>query len=257
MGDTAILEGSLAARARDWRNAMHAAVCDVIEPWAHGTLARAGRYPTYYDFNVLRVEDDVALDVPLLEVAADEALRGLEHRRVDFDILERGAQRRGDFEAAGWKTTRLVWMLHAGVLAGEAPDFLVEEVDYEETEPLRLSWHLEERADLEYEQYRLAAKEVAMAKDPIVLIVRDPTGEPIAFTQLQRDGGSAEINSVYVRPDHRGRGLGTAITRAAIAAGGEAEDLWIVADDEGRAKDLYARLGFRTVWTTIEFLRLR
>jgi len=144
MGDTAIVEGSLAARARDWRNAMHAAVCDVIEPWAHGTVARAGRYPTYYDFNVLRVEDDVALDVPQLEAAADEALKGLEHRRVDFDILERGAQRRSDFEAAGWKTTRLVWMLHAGVVPGEAPEVLVEEVDYEETEPLRLRWHLEE-----------------------------------------------------------------------------------------------------------------
>ena len=49
----------------------------------------------------------------------------------------------------------------------------------------------------------------------------------------------------------------TPITAAAIAAGGEAEDLWIVADDEDRAKDLYARLGFRTVWTTIEFLRLQ
>jgi len=74
---------------------------------------------------------------------------------------------------------------------------------------------------------------------------------------FQWDGASAEINSVYVHPDHRGRGLGTAITRAAIVAGGAAEDLWIVADDEDRAKDLYARLGFRTVWTTIEFLRLR
>jgi hypothetical protein len=32
-------------------------------------------------------------------------------------------------------------------------------------------------------------------------------------------------------------------------------DLWIVADDEGRPKELYARLGFRPAWTPIEFTR--
>jgi hypothetical protein len=49
---------------------------------------------------------------------------------------------------------------------------------------------------------------------------------------------------------------GTAMTRAAIEAAGDARDLWIVADDEGRPKELYARLGFRPAWVTMEFLRL-
>jgi hypothetical protein len=31
------------ARARAWHHAGHAAVCDVIEPWAYGTVARATR----------------------------------------------------------------------------------------------------------------------------------------------------------------------------------------------------------------------
>lgn len=256
MSNGAIAEGSLPARARDWRNAMHEAVCDFIEPWAHGTIARASRYPTYYDFNVLRVEDDLALGVPRLEAAADEALAGLDHRRVDFDIAARGAALRGEFEAAGWKSTRLVWMLHREALTADGMDVAVEEVDYEETEALRLSWHLEDFADLEYEGYRAGAKEIAEAKEARVLIVRRD-GEPVAFTQVQRDRGSAEINSVYVHPEHRGSGLGTAITRAAIGAAADAEDLWIVADEEDRAKDLYARLGFRAVWTTIEFLRLK
>ena len=59
----------------------------------------------------------------------------------------------------------------------------------------------------------------------------------------------AEITSVYVLPEHRGGGRGTAITRAAIEACAGAADLWIVADDEDRPKELYARLGFRPVWT--------
>ena len=46
------------------------------------------------------------------------------------------------------------------------------------------------------------------------------------------------------------------MTRAAIEAAGDVDDLWIVADDEGRPKELYARLGFRPAWTSIEFLRV-
>ena len=45
------------------------------------------------------------------------------------------------------------------------------------------------------------------------------------------------------------------MTRAAIEAAGDVRDLWIVADDEDRPKDLYARLGFRPVWTSMEATR--
>jgi hypothetical protein len=46
------------------------------------------------------------------------------------------------------------------------------------------------------------------------------------------------------------------MTRAAIAAASDAGDLWIVADDEDRPKQLYARLGFRPVWKLLDVLRL-
>jgi predicted GNAT family acetyltransferase len=81
-------------------------------------------------------------------------------------------------------------------------------------------------------------------------------GAPVAFAQLERDGDAAEIAQVYVHPEHRGGGRGTAVTRAAIAAASGVRDLWIVADDEDRPKQLYARLGFRPAWTSMEFLRL-
>ena len=79
---------------------------------------------------------------------------------------------------------------------------------------------------------------------------------PVAYAQLSSDGRSTEVDQVYVSPDHRGRGLGTALTSAAISAAGDVDDLWIVADDEGRPKQLYARLGFRPVWKAIQALRL-
>ena len=78
---------------------------------------------------------------------------------------------------------------------------------------------------------------------------------PVAFAQLEQIADSAEITQVYVHPDHRGGGRGTAMTRAAIEAAGDVRDLWIVADDEDRPKELYARLGFRTAWTAMELTR--
>jgi ribosomal protein S18 acetylase RimI-like enzyme len=77
----------------------------------------------------------------------------------------------------------------------------------------------------------------------------------VAFAELERVGAAVEITHVYVRPKYRGAGRGAAMTRAAIEAASDARDLWIVADDEGRAKELYARLGFRPAWVTMEFLR--
>ena len=58
-----------------------------------------------------------------------------------------------------------------------------------------------------------------------------------------------------MRPEHRGDGRGTALTRAAIEAAGDVDELWIVADDEDRPKHLYARHGFSPAWTSTEFLR--
>src|SRR5436305_14146934 len=66
---------------------------------------------------------------------------------------------------------------------------------------------------------------------------------------------AAEITEVFVHPAHRGGGLGTALTQAAIEAAGPVRDLWIGADAPRRPKELYERLGFRPAWTAMEFTR--
>ena len=45
MSSAGRLEGDTGARALAWCHGAQAAVCDVLEPWAHGTVARATRYP--------------------------------------------------------------------------------------------------------------------------------------------------------------------------------------------------------------------
>jgi|SRR4051794_15670127 GNAT superfamily N-acetyltransferase len=103
--------------------------------------------------------------------------------------------------------------------------------------------------------YLADAREIDLRQHVLVLAVRK-RGMPVAYAQLERKTAGAEIAQVYVAPEYRGRGLGTALTRAAIESAGPVRDLWIQADDEDRSKLLYTRLGFHPAWTTMEFLRL-
>jgi GNAT superfamily N-acetyltransferase len=247
-------DGDVAARARDWHHALQAAVCDILVPWPHGTVVRATRYPSYFDFNVVRVEDDPAMNVDGLVAFADEALAGLAHRRVDFDLVDAAEPLRAGFEAKGWRALRLLWMRHESP-APPGPDIPVEDVPYDAVHELRVAWHREDFPDQDPSSYHAQAREVALRRDVQVLAVRE-RGAPVAFAQLDRDGAAAEITQVYVHPEHRGGGRGTAMTRAAIEAAGDVRDLWIAANDDDRPKQLYARLGFRPAWTAMEFQRL-
>lgn len=244
----------IAKRAQAWHRASHAAVCDVLEPWAHGTVVRATRYPSYFAFNVVRVEDDAAMSVEYLEAFADEALAGLEHRRVEFDFSRTAEPLRTGFEANGWKALRLLWMRHE-MPPPPGPRIAVEEVPYDAVHELRVAWHQEESPGQDPAGYHAEARAVALSRDVQVLTTREGS-VPVAFAQLERAGAAAEITQVYVAPEYRGGGRGTAMTRAAIQAAAGVGDLWICADDDGRPKELYARLGFRPARTTMEFQRL-
>jgi hypothetical protein len=91
---------------------VQAAVCDVFEPWEHGTAVRATRYPDYFAFNVVRVEEDPGMGVEALAAVADQALDGLRHRHLEFEDAGQAEALRPGFEALGWTTERLVWMRH-------------------------------------------------------------------------------------------------------------------------------------------------
>jgi GNAT superfamily N-acetyltransferase len=245
----------VADRAREWRNTLQASVCDVIEPWAHGKVLRASRYPNYWDFNVVRVEDDPQLTAAEVEAFADEALKGLEHRRVDFDDARAAARVRPQLEEMGWNTTALVWMRHEEPLP-RAERIEVEEVPYDAVIELRRTWHAADfGGHLDPSDWLENAREVAATRG-VQVLAQVEHGEPVGFAQIERSGDGAEITQVYVLPERRGAGLGTAMTSAAVELASDVGDLWIVADAEGRPRELYARLGFRPVWESFEFTRL-
>jgi ribosomal protein S18 acetylase RimI-like enzyme len=230
-------------------------VCDVVEPWAHGTILRATRCPTYFMYNLVRVEEDPGMSAEELAAFADEALAGLEHRRVDVEPPEAAEALRPGFEAMGWQSGRLVWMRHEAPLPPGGLSVAVEEVPWDAVRDLRVAWHYEDFPQVDLGDHLDEAREVAEMRGVRVLAVREGD-EPVAYAQLEWLDRAAEVTQVFVHPDRRGRGLGTAVTRAAIEGAGEVDDLWIVADDEGRPQHLYASLGFRPAWRSVHMLRL-
>jgi len=72
-------------------------------------------------------------------------------------------------------------------------------------------------------------------------------GQPVGYTSLLSLAGVGYLDGVVTMPAFRGRGVATATVtaavRASVAAGDEAVHL--LAEEHGRARALYERLGFR------------
>lgn len=84
-----------------------------------------------------------------------------------------------------------------------------------------------------------------------LFLARDAHGEAVGCAALRPlGGGAAEMKRLYVRGDVRGRGLGDALARTAIAAARDLGYHCVKLDTlpaMHAAQALYARLGFRDV----------
>lgn len=243
------------ARAIAWHHATHAVVCDVVERWEYGTLIRCTQLPDFYAYNAIRVEGAApALGVDTVVHAADVMLGDLGHRHVEVETEADGARLRPGFEALGWAAERLVWLARRGADAA-GPE--LEEVPFSATRPLRVEWARSESpagTDQTVERFATVEERAAAVRGSRALLARDRAGAPIGYVVFLANGGSAEIEQVYVTAAMRGRGIGGALVAAATRTAG-ADETYIVADDEGSPKRLYLRLGFEPVWRLHVFTR--
>jgi GNAT superfamily N-acetyltransferase len=230
-------------------------VCDRVEPWEHGTVVALTARPGYYDYNAVRVEGpDPGFGGDVLLAAVERLQDGLGHRRVEFDDPTAGERLRPALTGAGYVCERMIWMHRAGPPPPAARD--VEEVPFTATRELRARWHRgedwsgDEAAVLRFldDQDAVAAQRAERA-----FAVRDG-GEPIAFATLLEAADAVEIGQVFALPDRRDQGLGSKLVNSGLAAGGR-EQAWIVADEDGRPKRLYGRLGFVPAWLQYAFVR--
>ena len=238
---------------RAWAHAIQGAPCDRVARWEHGTVVEAAKYPNVYFHNAVRVEEDVVLTADELMSLADAALGS----RCHLIVVERAnaaAILRDELEKLGWLVLRQVLMIHDQPLAALRPGpTRVSAVDYDLVHELRVQWHAEDFPGVDPGGYFAEQRAIAEASDSTVL-ARVEKGRPVGFAEIKRIGDDAEITQVYVTPAHRGRGLGTALTGAAIEHHKALRRLWITADADGRPRQLYGRLGFRGAWESTEFL---
>jgi GNAT superfamily N-acetyltransferase len=249
----------VSARAIAYHHAVHAAVCDRVERWEHGSVEFATRHPTYRIYNVIRVEDAAdGLDAQALAAVADRLQAELTHRAVEVEDEAAGARLRPGFDALGWDTERLVWMELEGPVrgAGVAPVELAE-VPFPRTRALRAAWFADEPGgeDDGGDAFFDEIDEVAARRGARAVIAFDAAGDPAGYVTFTVAGDAAAVDEAYVHRHHRGAGIGGALVAAAVSAAGTART-WIVADDEGAPKRLYARLGFEPVWRQHSFVRL-
>lgn len=234
-----------------WQHSCQALIVDSVEPWAHGSVLRTPLAPDWWDANLVRLEGaDPGMSANELIALVDGLQADLQHRRVVIEDEAAGARLRDDFADAGWETERLVMLLRAGP-PPEAPEDVVE-APYADTRALRLEWHHSSDWGDEEALHLDSADAVAARIGTRAFVTR---GEIVGFCSMVSGEDGAEIDQAYVTPAARGDGLGARLISAALAAGGHHTN-WIVADDEGRPKGLYQRLGFEPAWRWHTFTRL-
>lgn len=124
-------------------------------------------------------------------------------------------------------------------------------LDYNVVRALRDIWHREDFGEhTETDSFHAQAREVAELAD-VRVIAAVEEGRPIGFAQVETHDGGSEISQVFVHPERRGAGLGSALTARAIRIGADAApDVWICAERDDRPRQLYERLGFEAVIET-------
>jgi len=240
------------------RHAFHAAVCDVVEPWAHGTLVRATAFPHWWDVNSVRVHAGApAPSADELAAEADRWLARLEHRKVEIEDEATGVPLAEALRARGWQAERLVSMRRDDAAPPPPAGLATTEFTAAQLDNLRVEWLLDEQVMHDEPSIRayLAEEATAQRRLPGALIFLGVPG--VAFVSARLDGTQGEIEDAFVSPGARGTGLGTGLLHAAIARASAAgvRDLWILADADGRPRELYERLGFRAAWTYWDCVR--
>jgi GNAT superfamily N-acetyltransferase len=214
---------------------------------------RTPTVPGYWDYNVVRVEGPApGLEADALIAAADVLQQDLQHRKLEIEDEGTGERLRGAFAAAGWQTERLAFMRRDG--PPPAPDPAVEEAPFADTRALRAEWYADSGDPGAYVEFTEAQEAINARRGLRAFVIRE-AGAPVGFASLAGGPEAVEVDQLYLTPARRGGGRGRALLETALAAGG-APVARIVADDEGRARPLYERTGFITVWRPYWFVRV-
>jgi GNAT superfamily N-acetyltransferase len=250
-------------RIREFERAIQQRSSTKVEQFEFGTAYFNSEYPLSWAHNFLDVEAaSEAASARELAGIADRMLggAGLGHRAVWVRDDATGHRLNDEFAEIGWSTRDhlLTMVLRRG--ADRASDTsIVEELDFEAIRPALVEmmrgepWaESEETVAMLVDRRRVTARATHLRH----FAVRHE-GRVVSTADLYSNGRTAQIEDVGTLEDHRGRGYARAVVSKAVeAAKSEGHDLiWLVADDDGWPKQLYAKLGFDPLARYWEFAR--
>jgi GNAT superfamily N-acetyltransferase len=219
---------------------------DEARPLDAGCVVRTPSLPLVWGLNHLRIAGPVSYEQAV--GLAEQHLGDLPYRQLAVEHEHSARRLEEPLRADGWKPDRELLMALARA-ADCVPD-TADVVEVEEdaaAELMRLWVSDDDKMTAEtLDQVVEATRREARVRAARNLGIRDEAGDLVAMTKLYSDGVTAQVEDVYTVPAWRNRACARRlITRAiALARDAEHELVFIVADDDGWPKQLYARLGF-------------
>jgi GNAT superfamily N-acetyltransferase len=234
-----------------------------VQPFEFGTAYFNSDYPVSYSHNFLNVDRAPrSVSAHRLADIADriQGTAGLAHRTVWLRDDELGGRLFDEFGDLDWD-----WREHLlTMVVAREPDrvvdtSMVEEIDFNALRPVimemtrREPWAESEETVVALTDRRLLTARATHLRHFGVTA----DGRIVSTTDLYSDGRTAQIEDVGTLEEYRGRGYArAAVTKALEVAKSEGHDvIWLVADDEGWPKELYAKLGFEPLDRYWEFTR--
>jgi GNAT superfamily N-acetyltransferase len=246
--------GDPLARVFAFLRANVAKTADEVRPIATGCVVTSPSLPAVWSINQVRVAQPLGFE-SLVELA-DQQLVGCRYLQIALENQDTGPALEEAFRAAGWKTDREVLMILSAPPDREADTSIVTEAGEDEVVDLMKRWYGEDELDAgALDQLAELSRRESRACGDRLLGVRSSDGQLVSICKLRSDGSIAQVEDVYTAPEARGRGCGRAVVTRAIELAGDADHdlIFIIADDNGWPKDLYARVGFRPIGRLWQF----
>lgn len=225
-----------------------------------GTAYFCDSLPRVWSLNFLALGHGVDVTPDLVAAAADrlQGEAGLAHRKVTTEDDTAGNRLEPGLSAAGWVSEPLLVMPFVRPGRPTAHD-LVREVDFETLRPVwtagidRSDWGDDEEAP----RQALGQRSVLGRAGAARYFAAFQDGRVSSYCELYTDGSVGQIEGVLTEPEHRGRGLASAVvTRARLESQAAGHSVtFLLAEENDWPNELYRRLGFEVAGRIWHFLR--
>ncbi|MBV8431534.1 MAG: GNAT family N-acetyltransferase [Solirubrobacterales bacterium] len=234
-------------------------VADEVTEIPEGWVARAPSLPLVWVLNHVGVTEPI--EYPAAMELLERYQADLPYRQLVIEHEPSGEALEPRLRSEGWRFDRDVGLVLRREPDRELDTSAVVEADEAEALELMRMWTGEEedlqRSPEAHDQVLETIRRTWRTRNARRFGVLGRDGSLAGITMLFSDGVVAQVEDVFVVPEERGRGFGRVmVTHAALAAlDAGHEFVFILADDQGWPKHLYADVGFEAVERSWEFHR--